>query len=327
MESKDTPRGATVPAELLPPEQGGSLVTTGSGALSTAQLKEMEVAVAQRVELLDRIKSLIDQRVDAGCFDRFEDNDGKIKVRRNKNYADIVGATIGATFRYLKDERGHPLFTRINYQDDEGPYYVYECFGVASLPGMVEIECSGAASSRDKFLSRGQRLSVSEVDERFVRQMAATECRKKGILSLLGLSGDGTEGEMSRVGKDARGFAGNKFQAGAQGGKTDDGAQADMRGDIKRMCQGLLAAGWHKEGSAEPTTIDAVCQQITENPPKFGGWRVIDRISEKGLKITHDQVTKVFNATCGAQSEPPPPQEAPPPEVDADGFPVEEPPY
>jgi len=313
--------GAHVP-EILPAERdGGSLTTTGSTALSLAHLKEMEAAVDTRVQLLDRIKAVIDHRVSPDCFDRFEDPGKGMTIRRNKNYSDVVAATIGASFAYLKDPDGRPLFTRVNYQDDVGPYYVYECFGIASIPGMVSIECSGAASSRDKFLSRGGKLDVSEVDERFIRQMAATECRKKGILALLGLSGDSNEEEMNRVGKNAGSMKGHTFQKGSQGGNTDNGEQSDQKGEIARMCQALLQAGFTREGLPQPTTADAVCQTITTSD-KFKGWRSIKGISANGLKITFEQVKKTFESVVGSQAaDPAPAQEAPQDGPPPDGTP------
>jgi len=296
-------QGALVPEHLPPEVDGGTLQTTGSAdGLSLVHLKEMEAAIDTRVQLLDRIKGVIDHRVNPDCFDRFEDPDGGMVVRRNKNYADVVAATIGASFAYLKDPNGRPLFTRINRVDDEGPFYVYECFGVATIPGMMSVECSGAASSRDKFLSRGGRLDVSKVDERFVRQMAATECRKKGILALLGLSGDSSQDEMARAGKDAAGLKGHTFQKGSQGGNTDTADEADTKGELARMCQALLAAGYVREGYPEPTSADAVCQVITTSD-RFKGWRSIKSISDKGVKVTMDQVKKVFAQVIGAQAE------------------------
>jgi len=295
--------GAQVPAEIQRPREGGALIYVGeSGGIDDAALERLEKGVDRRVQVLDRIKQIIDARVGGDCFDRFEDRkqDGStsITVRRNKNYADIVAATIGASFRYLKDPDGRPLFTRTNFQDDKGPYYLYECFGAASVAG-VEVECSGAASSRDKFLSRGGKLEVDQVDERFVRQMAATECRKKGILSLLGLSGDGSEAEMARVGKDAKGFAGHTFQKGKSGGNADTQEGADRRAEIEIMCRDLLSSGWSLPGSPEPTTVDQVCKMITANGD-FNGWSSIKRISEKGMNRTFGDIKKVWETYNGA---------------------------
>ncbi len=291
MSTKQQTGKALVPEHLPPEREGGSLATVGSSAMTLPQLKEVEQALDQRIQVLDRIKVIIDKRVSPDCFDKFQDDKGHTKIRRNKNYADVVAATVGASFRYLKDERGQPIFTRTNYQDDDGPYYVYECYGIAEIPGMVAMECSGAASSRDKFLSRGRKLTVAEVDERFVRQMAATECRKKGILALLGLSGDSNEAEMNRAGKDTGGISGHKFQKGTKGGSTDTQEQADIKGEITRMCIAMLEAGYEKEGEAQPTTADQVCLLITKQG-KFPGWRSIKAITEKGLERTYNEVKR-----------------------------------
>jgi hypothetical protein len=290
--------------EVLPPLQGGDLRTGGANGLSIAALQEMAAAVDQRVAILDRIKQIIDARVAVDCFDKFEDTkqDGtkEITVRRNKNYADIVAATIGAGFEFLKDPEGRPLVTRINYQDDKGPYYVYECYGRAYI-GQHSIECSGAASSRDKFLSRGGRLDVTQVDERYVRQMAATECRKKGILSLLGLSGDSSAGEMEKIGKKAGTFAGATFQKGKSGGSVDTSDQADKRAQIERMARALVESGFAIPGEAPLTTPESVLKAITlsrtDKKPdgKFAGWGSFKAISEKSIDRTFSDVKRVFD--------------------------------
>lgn len=313
METGITKAGTQIP-QVLPPDRGADLSTTGGGGLSLQALEEMALAIDKRVQVLDRIKQVIDARVSTDCFDKFEDRkpDGTmaITVRRNKNYADIVIATIGASFEFLKDPQGRPLFERLSYKDDAGPYYVYECYGIARL-GTQAIECSGAASSRDKFLSRGGKLEVSQVDERYVRQFAATECRKKGILALLGLSGDSTEAEMSRIGKTASTFKGATFQGGKGGANADTADQADKRGQIEKMCRRLVESGFAIKGEAPLTDAAAVLKGITasrgsDGKPdgKFSGWGSFKGISERSIDRTFGDIKRVYEKYCDGDEAP-----------------------
>jgi hypothetical protein len=294
--------------EVLPPVNGGSLVTQRpeSGQVSLQALETMTAAVDHRINLMDRMKQVIDARVSPNCFDRFtakKDGADVIVVRRNKNYADTMAAVLGICFEYLKDEKGRPIFTRTNFQDDKGAYYIYEVFGRAFIPGFWGgSECSGSASSRDPFLSRNGGLDETEVNESHIRQKALTECRKKGILAVLGLDANGTEEDMSRVGKDATKLAGHTFANGSKGGNTATGALADKKSDIERMARDLVNAGWKKAGEPIPTTADQVVLTITKNDAKnFPGWRTIKGISERGLEFTWKDVKKVWDEVIGSQ--------------------------
>lgn len=309
---KETDNSEAV-VEVLPPRNGGSLVTSQrpeqNAQVSLQNLEVMAGAVDHRINLMDRMKTVIDSRVSPNCFDRFtaqkvDDSGNKVNVivvRRNKNYADTMAAVLGICFDYLKDDKGRPIVTRTNFQDDKGPYYVYECYGRAYIPGFWGgSECSGSASSRDPFLSRNGGLDETEVNEAHIRQKALTECRKKGILAVLGLDANGTEEDMQRVGKEAKNLAGHTFANGSKGGNTATGALADKKSDIEKMIRELITAGWMKKGEPVPTTVDAAILLMTKSD-KFPGWRSVKWISDRALDRTHDDVKKIWDDMIGSQ--------------------------
>jgi len=236
-----------------------------------------ELAVVQAA-----VRLLIDKQVDARtCFDNI---DGQLC--RNANYAKTVFRLVGGRFEYVKDNGGKPLVQKHSFEDHEGPYYVYEAFGKYILPTGDYVEASGMWSSRDRFfgVKAGEFRDVSEVNERFIRQAALTECFKKCVFTAMGY-GHLTEDEAAKQGI-AKAGSGYEHKTGRQAGSSakDAPETADRRAEIERVCVDLLGAGYTRSGFALPATPEKVLETLTANPEKdWGGWRSFRAIKETQL--------------------------------------------
>jgi len=274
--------------EVLAPTQDGATLPAAAGTLA-----DMLPAIKAKMETMQAIQQYIDRKVDP----KTDFNTVGGKICRNHSYAKKVFGVVGGDYEWLKDVQGRPLVVKDTYSDDEGQYYVYEAFARYRPPGGQWFEGSGMFSSRDKFFGRksGEFKEVSAVDERSVRQAAQTECFKKCIFSALGY-GDASEAEMVRCGVDTSGSKGHTFRKGNQGGNTDSEDEGDKRAEVKQMCTDLYNAAFQPEDVDAFGKPEDVLKYLTKSKTgSFSGWNNFEKISAKGLNITHKQIKAVFD--------------------------------
>ena len=186
------------------------------------------------------------------------------------------------------------VLVKTNAEDDTGKYYIYEAYGRYTLPTGEVIEQSGMFSSRDKFFGKrsGEFKPTSEVDERYIRQAAQTECFKKCIFTALGygeLSGE----EATKAGAKTKPVA-HKFAEGKQGGSTDSDAGKDLRSKIERHCRELFDAAFQVEGIPAFQKPEDILQALTANrEKKWPGWSSFRAIKETQLERIEGQLAKV----------------------------------
>jgi hypothetical protein len=253
----------------------------------------METKVSALAELQKRVRTLIDREVTKDCFDVLEDTKGKT-VCRNINYAKTVFRLIGGSFTWLKDDKGMPLVVKTNYEDDEGKFFVYEAYGRYTLPTGEIIEQSGMFSSRDKFFGKkaGEFKATSEVDERFIRQAAQTECFKKCIFTALGygeLSGEEAAKAGAKTGETT-----HKFDSGKQGGSTDTQESKDARAEIEKICRDLFDAAFQIPDAPAFNKPEDILQAVTANVEKgWYGWKSFQAIKDTQLPKIAEKLRQV----------------------------------
>jgi hypothetical protein len=251
----------------------------------------IENELNQRTRIVARVHEILNSNLDPENDVDFVHN----KPCRNKNAARKAFRIFGGKFEYLKDGNGHPILIRKDYNDKDGQFYTYECYGKYFPPfGLGDVvEASGMFSSRDKFFGTvsGEIKDISEIDEANVRQAAQTECFKKCIFLGLGLT-DLIEGELKKLGVDTDKSGGHRGEVkGKKGGSQDTDADRELRGEIERMCHEMFKSGLKSEKTGKPFSApEAVLKEVTTSD-NWRGWDSFSKITTRGLKITHENVT------------------------------------
>lgn len=88
----------------------------------------------------------------------------------------------------------NPYFEYDDREDDEGPYYIYTCYGTFVIPIGTYIDIFhgvGTCSSRDAFLGKagGEFKSLKDVKEDHVKKKAYSNMIVNGTLNILALKG------------------------------------------------------------------------------------------------------------------------------------------
>ena len=258
-------------------------------------LGDLLPTLEKRMEILTQFQRYIDKQVNPEVdFDKFDGT-----IRRNINYAKKVFRIVGGSWSWLKDDQGRPMVVRLDYEDSQGKYYVYEASGCYTLPNGESIEGTGMFSSRDKFFGRksGEFKPVEDVDERSVRQAAQTECFKKCIFTALGY-GEATEAELAKCGVNTGDTSGHDFERrkGNQGGNTDSDEQGDKRAEIKRMCVDMYNVAFQPDDADAFGKPEDVLKYLTKSKNgKFSGWDSFEKISAKGIDIGFPQIEEAYN--------------------------------
>jgi hypothetical protein len=237
------------------------------------------------------VRTAIDRHVDSSCFDIVDGT-----ACRNKNYAMVVFRLVGGSFEYTKDSRtGAPLVAKEQFTDDDGDYYTYTAYGRYILPDGSYKECSGMFSSRDKLFGKkdGAFRAMSDVNERFVRQAALTECFKKGVLEALGY-GDLSVEEAKKAGAKLDTSRGYQHKSGRDGGSTDTAESGDVRANIERICRDMVKSGYEFNKTTYDRPEDYL-KAITANPGRnWEGWKSFRNIKDTQLEKIFQQMESLW---------------------------------
>jgi len=263
-----------------------------------ASIEMIANEIERRNEIGERIRKILNSKLDPERdIDLIHGN-----PCRNKNAAKKAFRIFGGKFEFLKDDNGHPILIKKTGTDEYGPWYTYECFGSYTSPfgNGDKVEASGMFGSRDKFFGKNSGSEdfkpLNEIDEGNIRQAAQTECFKKCIFLGLGLT-DLSEGELRSIGVDTEKITGHKGEvAGKKGGNTDGDTEANMRGEIERMCRDMFKGGMKSEFTGSPfSSPESVLKDVTSSA-NFNGWSSFKKISSKGVKPTFQNVIKAYSA-------------------------------
>lgn len=262
-----------------------------------ARIEAIVAQLERRTMLMERIHQTILSRMNPEV-DMVVVGDSP---RPTRSFAVLAFRLIGGTFEYLRGADGAPLVRRIDYEDSEGRYYVYEAFGRYTPPFGGAVEASGSCSSRHPFFGMRNRefVPVEDVREEHIRQMALTETFKKAVFTGLGLRQFTEEELESRANVDTTKAQRHDFAKGTQSAKAaDSGDEAAMRASIRALLKVACDAGLKLNGREFGAGDEgALLKAVTEGSymkdgreVQFAGYDSVDRVSAKALGVVYKKV-------------------------------------
>lgn len=152
--------------------------------------------------------------------DSNDDGQPWLTVVASERVAETCGISYGFLTPAMEEEHG---------EDDQGPYFVRRARMWFQV-GSQRIEAIGESDSRDSLLSKGGKLSASQVPRTKIGQKAISRATQIGIGKILGLRGLTWDRIRELVGKDIdpSKVQSAKFKTGGRGGSLNTGKAEDM---------------------------------------------------------------------------------------------------